>query len=230
LRKKIKRVIISFGFLSFLEGVLKMTLLNLTSVTLFLILSSVISTIIGGCSSSPKYIKSQFISNSLRTDQTPPWVLASETLMEHENSVIFVHKVYLSGQGRPDACLSMARTQAVGEMMKYIKTAITNSGQVEELSASSDPSFSSLTAYLSQGNISGTKIKNTYWEHTLEGDETGSKPIKKLMCAVQVAIQKETLERQMRDAINGTPGGNPEIRQKLIDAQKNFIDHVGKQE
>jgi hypothetical protein len=34
----------------------------------------------------------------------------------------------------------------------------------------------------------------------------------------------------MRDAINGAPGGNPEIRKKLLEAQKTFIDGVGKKD
>ena len=99
--------------------------------------------------------------------------------------------------------------------------------KVEDLNASSDPSLSSLTAFLSQGNISGAKVTTTYWEQTMEADESGMRPTKKLMCAVQVAIEKALLDKQMRDAINGAPGGNPEIRRKLLDAQKNFIESVG---
>lgn len=193
----------------------------------FALISSTIALIVVGCSSSPKYVKTEVISNSTKTLETPEWVLNPSIIHEEGSNVVFVHKVTLSGSSRPDACVSMARTQAVGEMMKYIKNAVTTSGQVEDLNSSSDPSLSSLTAFLSQGNISGAKVTTTYWEQTMEADESGLKPTKKLMCAVQVAIEKSTLDRQMRDAINGTPGGNPEIRRKLLDAQKNFIDNVG---
>lgn len=154
-------------------------------------------------------------------------MLNTAVMHEEGSNVVFVHKVTLSGSSRPDACVSMARTQAVGEMLKYIKNSVTTSGQVEDLNASSDPSLSSLTAFLSQGNISGAKVTTTYWEQTMEADESGMKPTKKLMCAVQVAIEKAVLDKQMRDAINGAPGGNPEIRRKLLDAQKQFIENVG---
>lgn len=194
------------------------------------IISSVAALAIAGCTSSPKYVKTEVISNSTKTLKTPDWVLNQGVLLEQGSNVIFVHKITLSGTSRPDACVSMARTQAVGEMMKYIKNSVTTSGQVEDLNSSSDPSLSSLTAFLSQGNISGAKVTTTYWEQTMEADETGMKPVKRLMCAVQVAIDKSTLDRQMRDAINGAPGGNPEIRKKLLEAQKSFIDSVGKKD
>lgn len=182
-----------------------------------------------GCSST-KMIRTEIINNSDKTMKTPDWVLSSKAMDEENGNVIFLYKLNLDGSARPDACVSMARTQAVGEMMKYIKNSVTASGQVEELNASSDPSMSSLTAFLSQGHVSGAKVTNTYWEQTIESDKAGlMPPSKKLMCAAKVQIDKDILDKQMRDAINGTPGGNPEVRKKLIDAQKNFIENVGKE-
>jgi hypothetical protein len=179
------------------------------------------------CSSSPDYIKTEVINNSDRTLTTPDWVLSSQILSEENGDVVYIYKMNLDGSVRPDACVAMARTQAGGQMMQYIKNAITTSGQVEDLNASEDPSYNALTAFLSQGSISGAKTTQTYWEQTIEGDETGLHPVKKLLCAVKVSISKTTLDKQMRDAINGQPGGNPEIRQKLLNAQKDFIDSVG---
>lgn len=181
-----------------------------------------------GCSSS-KYIKTEVINNSDRSLKTPEWVLSSKIMNEDNGQVVYAYKMNLDGSARPDACVAMARSQAVAEMLKYIKNAVTTSGQVEDLNASSDPSFSSLTAFLSQGNISGAQVTDSYWEQTMEADASGMRPVKKLLCAVKVEIDKQTLDKQMRDAINGTPGGNPEIRKKLINAQKNFIDNVGNQ-
>jgi hypothetical protein len=183
-----------------------------------------------GCSSSPKYIKSEVINNSDHSLKTPEWVISNKTLNEENGNLVYIYKMNLAGSARPDACVAMARSQAVAEMLKYIKNSVTASGQVEDLNASSDPSYSSLTAFLSQGNISGAQVTENYWEQTMEADESGMRPVKKLLCAVKVSINKGTLDTQMRDAINGTPGGNPEIRKKLIDAQKNFIENVGKQE
>jgi hypothetical protein len=185
---------------------------------------------IASCSSSPHAIKHEVINNSDRTLKTPDWVLSQKVMSEENGNIIFVYRMNLDGDARPDACVSMARTQAVGEMAKYIKNAVTSSGQVEDLNDSDDPSMSSLTAFLSQGNISGARVTSTYWEQSIEGDSTGMRPVKKLFCAAQVSIDKGTLDRQMKDAINGAPGGNPEVRKKLIEAQKNFIDNVGNQQ
>lgn len=189
----------------------------------------VLSVLSVGCSST-RLIKTEIVNNSDKTMKTPEWVLSSKAMDEEGDNVVFLHKLNLDGSARPDACVSMARTQAVGEMMKYIKNSVTASGQVEDLNASSDPSMSSLTAFLSQGHISGAKVTNTYWEQTIESRKGELGPSsKQLMCAVKVQIDKNILDKQMRDAINGAPGGNPEVRKKLIDAQKRFIDNVGKE-
>jgi hypothetical protein len=190
--------------------------------------SAVLLLTVVGCSSS-KYIKTEVINNSDRSLKTPDWVLSSQILKEENGQVVYAYKMNLDGSSRPDACVAMARSQAVAEMLKYIKNSVTASGQVEDLNASSDPSYSSLTAFLSQGNISGAQVTESYWEQTMESDASGMRPVKKLLCAVKVGIDKQTLDKQMRDAINGAPGGNPEIRKKLIEAQKNFIDNVGNQ-
>jgi hypothetical protein len=43
-----------------------------------------------------------------------------------------------------------------------------------------------------------------------------------------MGIEKAVLEKQLRDAMSGGMQGNPEIRQKLLNAQKDFIDNFGK--
>jgi hypothetical protein len=182
------------------------------------------------CSSSPKYIKPEIINSSDQKLKTPEWVLSTKVMNEENGQLVYVYKMNLDGSARPDACVAMARSQAVAEMMKYIKNAVTSSGQVEDLNGSSDPSYSALTAFLSQGNISGAQPTDSYWEQSMEGDDSGMRPVKKLLCAVKVAINKQTLDKQMKDAINGTAGGNAEIRQKLLNAQKNFIDNAGQKD
>jgi len=179
-----------------------------------------------GCSSSPHKIETEVINNSFRSDKTPEWVLSSKMMKEENGQLVFVYHMHLDGDARPDACIAMARSQAVAEMLHYIKNSVTNSGQVEDLNASSDPSYSSLTAFLSQGTISGAQVSDTYWEVTREADSTGLHPVKKLMCATKVGINKALLEKQMQEVINGAPGGNPEVRKKLVEAQKNFLDKV----
>src|SRR4051812_39318390 len=85
-----------------------------------------------GCSSS-KYIKSEVVNNSDRSLKTPDWVLSSQVIRDDNGQVVYVYKMNLDGSSRPDACVAMARSQAVAEMLKYIKNAVTASGQVEDL-------------------------------------------------------------------------------------------------
>lgn len=182
---------------------------------------------LAGCSSSPRAVKTEVVNNADRTLKTPDWVLSSRVMGEEKGNLVYTYRINLDGSARPDACVAMARSQAVAEMLKYIKNAVTASGQVEDLNDTSDPSYSSLTAFLSQGTLSGAQTTDAYWEQTIEGDSSGFRPVKRLLCAVRVAVDKQILDKQMREAINGVPGGNPEIRKKLIQAQKNFIDNVG---
>ena len=78
---------------------------------------------LAGCSSSP-YVKPEVIANSDRTLKTPAWALNSQSMMQDGSDLVYIHKMYPSADVRPDACITMARTQAAGEMMKFIKTAI----------------------------------------------------------------------------------------------------------
>lgn len=199
------------------------------SLALFTILTGIASVGVWSCSSpGEKYFSSVIINNIDKTNETPKWVLNTKVLTESKGNVLFLHKINLDGSVRPNACLTSAKTQAVGEMMKYIKNSITASGQVEEISGTDDPSMSALTAFLSQGSVSGARINRVYWEQTMDQDKTTeAPPEKKLMCAVEASIKKSVLEKQMKQAINGAPGGNPEVRKKLLDAQQNFINNIG---
>lgn len=94
-----------------------------------------------------------------------------------------------------------------------------------EVSATSDPATESLLAFLSQGKLSGVKVVGRYWERREESDSNGLRVLR-IHCASKVAIQRGLLESQMRDAMNGSGVGSPEIREKLLDAQKKFLDSV----
>lgn len=182
------------------------------------------------CTSTPRTPGSTVIANIDDTLKTPAWANGSVAMYQEAANVVYVHAMTLNeGDSRPDACLSMAKTHAVGEMLKYIKQSITSSGQVEDLNAASDPSLSSLTAYLSQGHLSGTSTFGQYWEVRSEYDPIARVPFRKLRCAVKVGIDKKVLDRQMRQAIEGAPGGNLAIREKLLEKQKEFLDHVSQE-
>ncbi len=192
--------------------------------------SLVVSLLVVTSCSSPgeKYFSKVIIKNNSKTQETPAWVLNTDVYSEEKGMITIFYKIdSLDGGTRPDACLLMAQTKVFGELMKSIKNSVTASGDVSEADLTSDPSYSALTAFLSQGNLTGVQITSKYWELTMDTDKTKNSSVKKLMCAVKASIEKTKLDKQMSDAINGASGGNPEVRQKLLDAQKNFIDNVG---
>ena len=84
-----------------------------------------------------------------------------------------------------------------------------------------------LTAFLSMGRLSGAQVAERYWERKEESDAQGNRVLR-LHCATKIAINKASLERQLRDATT-VRGGNPEIREKLLQAQKDFIEGVGEE-
>jgi hypothetical protein len=161
-------------------------------------------------------------------DETPEWTLGDQAMNEESGDVVFVNVVSMSGDSRPEACTKAASLEAKAEMLKHIKESITSSGQLSEDSAQSDPAFEALTAFLSQGELNGARIADRYWERREESSADGERVLR-LRCAAKVSIPKTTLARMLRDATTKVKSGNPEIREKLLEAQKEFIDSVGKQ-
>ena len=60
-----------------------------------------------------------------------------------------------------------------------------------------------------------------YWEKVEESDSSGSRVLR-IRCAAKVGIAKAQLAEQLR-AATGT-SGNAEMRAKLLEQQKQFID------
>lgn len=177
------------------------------------------------CASSPSrrgYDASRVIERIGGKTETPVWASGEKALVEENSQVQFVNTISMSGDARPEACVRAAEETGRAQMMRYIKDALTSAGQVSELSSTDDPAVESLTAFLAQGRISGASIAGRYWEKREESDASGERVLR-LHCAAKVAVSKTVLEKQLRDSISGTQG-NPEIRKKLLDAQKTFID------
>ena len=182
------------------------------------------------CSSLPSKLEfkaSKVIERIGGKDETPQWATGEQALIQEGNQVFFINSTTMSGNARTESCLRAAEETGRAQMLRYIKDAMTASGQVNELSASNDPGVESLTAFLSQGKISGASIAARYWEKKEESDVSGERVLR-LRCAAKVAISKAILEKQLRDAIGGGEG-NKELREKLIGAQKQFIDGIAKE-
>lgn len=182
-----------------------------------------------GCVTSgpnhPEFKESRVIERAPGYDETPKFAHKSG-MSEEGQDAVFVMLMTFSGNARPEACIDGASTKARGQMGRYITEGITSSGQLNETSASEDPAVESLTAFISNNKLHGIKTIDEYWEKFETSDEQGSRVLK-LRCAVKIGIQKSLLANQLKQAINGAPQGNPEIRKQLLDAQKNFIESIG---
>lgn len=193
----------------------------------YLIVPSLIVTMLGGCvttSQSPEYSESRVVERIGKTDKTPKWADGSITMFEEGQDAVFTSVMTMSGDSRPEACLKAADLDARSMMLRHIKDSLTASGQLNEVSASADPGYEGLIAFLSQGKISGAKTTERYWEKLEESDTAGARVLR-LRCAVKLAVKKSDLQRQMREATE-VKTGNSEIREKLIQAQGDFIESL----
>jgi hypothetical protein len=183
---------------------------------------------LAGCTtpSKPEYRASEVIERMGSADETPDWTTVAEPMFADGADVVFVSSQTMSGNARPEACVKAAELGAKADLLRHVKDNITTSGQVVEVGASADPGYESLTAFLSQGSISGASTKSRYWERVEESDESGER-ILRVKCAVKVAVKKSELARQMREATGS--GGNAKVRESLLKAQKDFIEGLGSQ-
>lgn len=188
---------------------------------------------VAGCSTTsnhrPSYKSSEVIERVGGRSDTPAWATGEKTMWEEDSKVIFVSVQTMDGDNRPEACMSVAGELGRSALMRYIKDAITSSGQVSQISSKDDPAYESLIAFLSQGKLHGVGVKTQYWDKREVSEVSGSRTLK-LYCAAQLTISQTELERQLREATVKTPQGNPEIRQQLLTAQKEFISGMGKKD
>ena len=188
------------------------------SVPFFLVFTNCTTT------NEPSFEKAEVIERIANKKETPEWTYGTEKMKQEGNEIIFIQTLSMSGNSRTEACMKAAEVSAKASFLQHIQTAMTSAGQLNDKDATSDPSYESVTAFISQGKLSGARTKEQYYEKRVESDaETGQKAVK-LHCAVKVSIEKKELERQLQEALG--KGGNKEIRQRLLDAQKDFIDGV----
>lgn len=194
----------------------------------YFVLASLLCVQLTGCASTSgkhSFAASRVIERAGGVDETPSWTDGALPLYEEGGQVIFVNTMSMSGDSRPEACSNVAADLGRAQILRHVKDNLTISGQLAEATASSDPSIESLFAFLSQGSLSGVKTVGRYWERREESDVNGQRVLR-LHCTAKIAIAKSHLDRQLRQAMDGASSGNPEIRQKLIEAQKDFIDSL----
>ncbi|SMF12461.1 hypothetical protein [Pseudobacteriovorax antillogorgiicola] len=185
---------------------------------------------LSSCSSTPEegapeFRASRVIERMAGMEDTPDWATGAKVMWKDGKLVYFANIMTMSGDSRPEACMKAAALDAKTQMLRYIKENITTSGQLDEASAADDPAFESITAFLSQGAISGASVKQRYYEIREQSDTAGSRVLK-IRCAASIAVKEALLAKQLRDATSPKQKGNAEIRQKLLDAQKDFIDNL----
>lgn len=186
--------------------------------------------IVGSCATNPSSVgfhPSKVIERIADKSETPAWARGESVMTEENGEITFSNVVSMSGDARPESCTKAASLDAKAEMLRHIKENITAAGQLADDSVQSDPSFESLTAFLSQGELHGAKVGEKYWEKREESATDGSRVLR-LNCAAKVTISKAALAKMLREATTKEKSGNPEIRAKLLDAQKSFIDGIGR--
>ena len=82
-----------------------------------------------------------------------------------------------------------------------------------------DPTYESITAFLAQGKISMQHHEDT---RIFTMSSTSGERELKLRCAAKVSIKRQLLST-LNEAMNPKKKGNPEVKKKLIDAQKNLL-------
>lgn len=174
--------------------------------------------------SKPEYKASEVIERQEGSEETPAWAMTEEAMTEASGNVVYTSRISMQGNARPDACLKGAELDGRSGFLRHVKESLTSSGQLNDTDASSDPGIESLTAFLSQGDLSGVKTIHRYWDRREESEATTGERILRLHCVVQVAIKKSELQRQIQEAIGSR--GNQQIRQKLLEAQSAFLDSV----
>ena len=157
--------------------------------------------------------------------ETPEWAHGDKTTLIEGNEYVFISQVSVAGNSRTEACMKAADLEAQAGILKYIKTSITSSGQLNETDMASNPGFESLTTFFAAGRLNGVKTLEKYWEKRVESSESGERVLK-LRCLSKVGIRKSDLEQQLRDAMGGTKG-NAAAREALERATKKAIDSFG---
>ena len=172
----------------------------------------------------PQFKESRVIERMGKAKESPSWTDGSQPMFEEGQDVVFASLLTMSGDARPEACMKAADVDARAMMLRHIKDSLTASGQLNEVSASSDPGYEALIAFLSSGSIKGARTTQRFWEKIEESDSSGARVLR-LKCAVKLSVSKTELAKQMRDASNA-PAGNAEIRAKLHKAQGDFIESL----
>ena len=173
----------------------------------------------------PEWKETEVVERMGEKSETPEWATGEKIIWQEGADLVFVHTMTMTGDSRSEACMKAAALESKTEMLRYIKDNVTSAGQLNEADAISDPVYEALTAFFSKGSVSGSSVKERYWEKVTVSEASGMRALK-MRCAAKVAIQKSELERQMREASNPKAKGNPEIRDALIKAQKEFIEGV----
>lgn len=175
----------------------------------------------------PKYEESRVIERIGGMKETPKWALGMEPMIEEKGNVVYVQTMTMDGNSRPEACTKAAGDTGRAEFVRQIRDGITAAGQITESSATSDVAIESSVAYLSNLKLSGVKISERYWEKAEESDGSGARVLK-VRCAAKVAIPKPLLDQQIRKATE-TNATNPELRKRLLEGQKAFLDQLARE-
>lgn len=182
----------------------------------------ILSLLLTGCVTGKEFKPAEVVERIGERDETPEWATGESPMTKDDGDILFVSSLSMAGDARTEACMKAADLDAKAAILRYVKDNVTTSGQLNE--AGGDPSYEQLTAFLSQGTLTGVATKARYWERREESSPEGDRVLR-TRCAAQVSIKRADLERQLQAAMGN--GGNAEIREKLLKAQTDFLEQAG---
>lgn len=186
--------------------------------------------VVGGCSSTknvqPEFFASSVIERIGGVDEAPKWTIGDISLLEEGGNFLYSYTITMGGSSQTDSCVNAAELKAKSQIVQYIKTAITESGQLAE-NTQNNSGYEGITAFVASGKLSGVKLVARYWEKIQEPDSFGNKTLK-LRCAARVSITKAELARQLEDQV-AKAKVNAEIKAKLLAAQEKFLANVAEE-
>lgn len=194
-----------------------------------ILITSVVSLVSASCTTTRQeqtYAPPRVIDRIASGSANPDWASGARPFYEEAGQMNYISTMLMSGDARPEACNNAAADLGRVQILRQLKDNLTASGQLTEANTVSDPGVESLIAFLAQGKLSGVRVTGRYWEKREESDSNSSRVLK-LFCATKITITRSLLDEQLRAALGGS--GNPEIRRKLLDAQKGFLDGIADQ-
>ena len=170
----------------------------------------------------PDYKASEVIERMEGFSSTPDFATGQKVMWAEGGDIFFAYTIDMSGNTRDSACMQASSLGAKTHILTHVKEGITHSAQLSQMDAESSPAFESLTAQLSQLQMSGVTIVKQYFDRREVSDADTGERLLKIHCASVVSVKRSQLTKMLKDATQKSVA-DAGVREKLLNAQKDFI-------